>query len=318
MPVILPGTADRFGVMTRRRRGLLSLTRFVAVAWCVGCTGSGADGTRSGDMFFNKKSNDSTTVHPSVGAALVRASQYPAAPPAQIGLRQTCKRTALDGVPPQATFRGADVPGQTSAAYVVERGGSPPLALVNVRGGNSHIEAWELSSTDKPTFVRQRTMRLDPEQSSWVGYLLSDVACLPENRVLLAVFYYAPQVKQALFVNDIARDTISKIANVAPDPVNRDKFFEAQNVAPEATIVLYYTGSTRTSPEVYYNAFNHLVLFDARHPDGLEVLKLAAADGAIERWHVADKTLWLQAADKRDPRRTTQFVWSLDLSKVLP
>jgi hypothetical protein len=301
------------------RRGLLWPACVAVLVWCVGCSGS--DGNRTDDMglFSSRKTNDSTTVNPMVGAQLARASQFPAAASVPPALGMSCNQFAVDGVPPNATFRTDGTPGQATTAYLVSGAGNPPLAFVSVGGADLNVEIWELSPGDERKFVRKRDLRLDPEQDKWVGFLLADVACLPQNRVLLAVAYFAPHVKHALFVYDIARNAVRKVADIAPDPRVRDKFFEAQTIAPEAAMVLYYTGATRVGPEVYYNANNHLLLFDARHADGLEVLRLAAADGSVERWHVSDKTLWLQATDKRDPRRaTTQFVWSLDLSKVLP
>jgi len=273
---------------------------------------------------FKKKPADVSSVHPSVGTALTRATQFPGNVPAPPLLAATCRKVALSGIPPQASVVADAVPGQTTTAFIVEQAGAAPLAIANVNNPTGRVEIWELEAATL-RFVRQKARRMDPEQDSWVTWLLSDVACLPGKRVLVGLAYYAPQVKQALFIYDVAADAFTRFANVVPDIDDRRQFFATLNVASnvtsraaaEASLVLYNTNQVRTGPEKYYNSFNHLVLFTAKHPDGLEILKLAAADGSIRRWAVIDRTLWLQTTDRRDPRQPADFVWSLDLSNVL-
>ena len=264
--------------------------------------------------FFKKKPADVSSVHPTVGATLTRAAAFPnpIEPPA---LPVTCRRAAVEGVPPLAKLVDEHIEGQTSYAYIVSNPGRPTLAAVNVTDKDGVVELWELS--EQLEFVRKRAVRVDPEQSSWITYLFTDAACLPGDRLLLGIYFIAQQVKQALFVYDISNNTFTRLADVARDVDDRERFFTAQPAAANASIVLYNTGQVRTAPEQYYNAFNHLVLFTPQHPTGLEILKLAAADGSVRRWTVIDKTLWLQATDRRDPRKPADFVWSLDLSKVL-
>lgn len=270
--------------------------------------------------FFKDKSaaKSTTTVHADVGALLVRQQAFPAKQPTATSAPAP-KQLALDGVPPQASLLDRSIAGQTTTAYVIEgSAGHPPLALVNISGAQAHIELWELVAGEKPVFARQRAVRLDSAQDSWSAFLLADVASLPSNRLLVAVFYYAPQVKQALFEYDIAADSFTKIANVTPhNTLDQQKFFAAQLVAPETVIVQYYTSSIRLAPEVYYNTPSHLRLFSPRYPQGLEILQLAAADGGIERWTVIDKMLWIQSRDPRERGKPADFVWSLNLEKVL-
>lgn len=271
--------------------------------------------------FFKDKgaAKSVTSVPAEVGAPLVRQQAFSSKPPTA-GAAPAPKRLALDGVPPQASLLEQPIAGQTTTAFLVEGArGHPPLALVNISGAQAHIELWELGTDDKPVFLHKRNVRLDPAQESWNAHLLADVAYLPAGRLLVAVFYYAPQVKQALFLYDIGADSFTRIATVTPyNTIDQEKFFEAQRVAPEAVMVQYFTGSIRLAPEVYYNTPSHLRLFTPQHPQGLDVLQIGAADGGIERWAVIDKTLWIKSRDPRERGRPKDFVWSLNLEKVLP
>jgi hypothetical protein len=270
--------------------------------------------------FFKDKgaAKSETAVHADVGALLVRQQNFPAKQPTSTSAPAP-RQLALDGVPPQASLLDQAIAGQTTTAYLIEASaGHPPLALVNISGAQAHIELWELAAGDKPVFARKRAVRLDSAQDSWSAFLLSDVAHLPGNRLLVAVFYYAPQVKQALFQYDIAANSFTKIANVVPHhTVDQQKFFAAQLVAPETVIVQYYTSSIRLAPEVYYNTPSHLRLFSPRYPQGVEILQLSAADGGIERWTVIDRMLWIHSRDPRERGKPKDFVWSLNLEKVL-
>jgi hypothetical protein len=269
--------------------------------------------------FFKDKdaAKSATRVHADAGAPLVRQDHFSVSQPSVLSAKAP-KQLALNGVPPDAAFLDQPIVGQTTSAYVIEDAAGARLAFVNISGAHARIELWELTVNEKFLFKRKRTVRLDPEQDSWRSFLLADVARLPENRLLLAVFYYAPQVKQALFVYDYATDSYTKIANVVPHTDNRQKFFAAQLVAPDAMIVQYYTNRIRLAPEVYYNTPSHLRLFTPRYPQGVEVLQLSAADGSVKRWAVIDKTLWLEATDSRDARKPKDFIWSLNLEKMLP
>lgn len=257
-----------------------------------------------------------TVVHADVDALLVSHPglpvQWPATPP-----MWAPRRLALDGVPPRAALLDEPVPGQTTTAFIIEGSGHAPLALVNIGGERAHIELWEMGPGEKPPFVRKKALRLDPGQDSWSVFLLSDVAYLPDNRLLLAVYYYAPHVKQGLFMYDIASDSYSKIADVVPHLDDRQKFFEAQLIEQDTVLVQYYTDTIRLAPEVYYNTPSHVRLYTPRYPQGIEILQLSAADGGIDRWTVRDRTLWMQSVDPRERAKPKEFIWSLNLEKVL-
>ena len=316
-----PSSLNSVVRLSRRSRSPLWFACIATFLFCVGCEAQSEDSGNGGMFtFFKDKraAKSATAVHADVGAPLVREASFPGMRPTAASARVP-RQLALDGVPPQGSLLEQPIAGQTTTAYVTDAShGRAPLALVNINVGRPHIEVWELGPGNKLLFVRKKTVRLDPEQDSWSGFLLAGVAYLADSRLLLAVFYYAPHVKQALFVYDSASDSYTKIANVVPHTDDRQKFFEAQLVAPDAIIVQYYTGHIRLAPEVYYNTPSHLRLFAPRYPQGIELLQLSAADGSVERWAVIDKTLWLEARDTRERHKPKEFIWSLNLGKVLP
>jgi hypothetical protein len=269
--------------------------------------------------FFGKKNPAAsvTSIHAEVDAPLVREKAFPETP-SSVAFDPTPKRLALKGVPPQGSLLERPIHGETTTAYIVE--GSPKrarLALVTINVGRPHVELWELGATDEFVFASQRTVRLDPNEDSWAGFLLSGVAALPGERLLLAITYYAPHVKHALFVYDMSSGSCTKLSNVVPDIRNPSTLFEAQRVAPETVMVKYHSDRVRLAPEVYYNVPSHLRLYGPHCPEGLELVRLSAADGSVRRFSVVNDTLWLDAWDIRERGNPQALVWSLNLQKVL-
>ncbi|WP_293371022.1 hypothetical protein [Nevskia sp.] len=292
---------------------------------CTGCEANqsddGKDDKGSGGMFGffrgSKPSRTTTEIAAEVGAVLAAASPFPAhaalPPTGEFG---SCRKLAIDGVPPAAKLLDEPIRGQTAKAYRVDGvTGQPPLVLANIRGDNPRIDMWELGDGDR--FAVQRPLLLEAAQPNWVGFLMRDLACLPQRRLLLSVSYTEPEPREALYVYDIAGETFTKLGRVAPDPRYLHHFFEVQPIAADSAITLYFSDVRRLGPERYVNQYNHLRLHSPRFPQGLALLKLGLDDGNIERWTIVDKTLWLDTVDARDPRQPKRFTWSLDLSKVL-
>lgn len=312
---------------SRNGRCLRGLASVVMLLLCAGCgeqsEKTGGDGMFSSFVFKNKNAEGASTVAPDVGAPLVREASLPATVPAPIGARRP-RELAFDGVPPRGKLLDQAIAGQTTTAFVVDRGGQAPVALVNINNPQQSLplqsfEVWELSSVDKPDFVRKRTAKLDPAQDSWSGFSLVDAAYLPGDQLLLAVYFFAPHVKQGLFLYDMANDSYSMIDRVWPYPTfDQRQLFEAQIVAPDAVMIQYYSNATRLGPDVYYNAPGHLRLYTIGTPKGIEVLRLSPADGSINAWGVIDGKLWIEAKDTRPRKGPKEFIWSLSLEKVLP
>jgi len=306
-----------------RFRSLLRLGAFALFSLCcIGCDANQNDNAGSPSLFslFGSKKNTKTVtkVHPDVGAVLVREPAFPSSiptPPAENN--GTCTADAVEGRPPDAHFVKTFIDGQNAAAWKVEgMSGQPPLAVVNV-SKDFKFEIWELGPDGRQTFVRRRNAMLDPAQASWVGFYASGVSCLPGKQLLISAKVYAPSVKSFLYRYDVAQDRFTTISPIERHVRDLDKYFETLVVSPDTKLVLYYTDNVRLAPEIYTNAQQHLLLFSPRHPQGLEVLNIGNDDGSVVRWAVVGKTLWLDTLDSRKRDEPVQFVWSLDLSKVL-
>jgi hypothetical protein len=279
-------------------------------------------------MFFFKKKKPEvpTQVEPAVGGSLVKQQSWPSTQPAPIEPAVTCREYALDGTPPQASFREGPIFGQDQFVYVTQGStDNPPLALVNTARS---VEIWELSRDPKPEFLRKRNVQFDPKQGSWLNMGLQEIACLPKDRLLLHVSH---SDGFALYVYDIAANSCKILSAVQTLSVVPEKLFQSAQtfinstfkmfdlllVDPHQMLVLYNTGSLRVSAEVYYGAPSYIYAFTPRHPDGVKVLQLGANEGIVDRWMTLDKTLWLSTQDYRDPKQRKSFAFSLDLHNVL-
>jgi hypothetical protein len=73
----------------------------------------------------------------------------------------------------------------------------------------------------------------------------------------------------------------------------------------------YHTEAIRIGADNYAYEKDHILLFSPQHLDGLEIVRLAVADGNVRSWGILGKTLWLQTAVRR--KKLRMFIWSLDL-----
>lgn len=270
-------------------------------------------------LFRGSKPSRSTTteVAAEADAVLVAATSFPATTPVPPkGEFGRCREIEIDGKPPAAKLLDEPIRGQTTTAYRIDgESGQPPLVLANIGDAHPRIELWELGQGNR--FAAQRPILLEAAQQTWFGFLLQDAACLPQQRLLLAVFYNEPEPRDALYVYDIVGKTFTKLGRTNPDPQHLQRFFEVRAITNDSAIALYFSDVRRLGPERYLNQYNHLRLYSPRYPNGLALLKLGLDDGNIERWTIVGKTLWLDTIDARDVRQLKRFTWSLDLSKVL-
>jgi hypothetical protein len=307
--------------------------RWLRVAACViaacvaACSGS-SDQTESEGMFFFKKKKPEapTLVEPAVGSSLVRQQSWPDARPAPVKAAAICWEYALDGTPPQASFRKGPIFGQDRFVYVTQGSAdNPPLALVNMP---QRVEIWELSRDATPVFLRKRNLQFDPRQADWLNMHISEIACLPKDRLLL---HMAHSDGYTLYVYNVAANSCQKLSDVqslgvTPENLlqNEETFinsvykaFDLLLVDPHQMLVLFNTGSLRVAADLYYGAPSHIYAFTPRNPDGVKVLQLGAEDGIVGRWMTLDKTMWLSTQDFRDPKHRKSFAFSLDLHNVL-
>lgn len=287
-----------------------------------------SDESETGAMFFFKKNkSDETSVGPAVGAQLVKQAAFPEVPALPVKPAVMATTRIVKGVPPQIAFVNEQVPGETDIGFVVEGTAQrPPLALVNVQ---YRFEIWELEDAAKPVFARKRDVQIDPKQEDWVDFSILEIACLPNEHLLLAVEHHTP-VRFGLYIYDIAANSCSKLSDVTTLGItpptlfqsidtfvaSQFKLFSLLVVSPEEMLVLFYTGRQRLAADVYYSTPGHIYAFSSAHPQGVPVLQLSAADGVVERWQTNDNTLWLATQDFRDRKQPKSYVMSLDIRKL--
>ncbi|HTU60918.1 MAG TPA: hypothetical protein VMF89_20840 [Polyangiales bacterium] len=279
-------------------------------------------------MFFFKKKKPEvpTLVEPTVGSSLARQQSWPNVMPAPVKPAALCWQYALDGTPPQASFREGPIVGQDRFVYVTQGSAdNPPLALVNMP---QRVEIWELSRDATPAFLRKRSVQFDPKQDDWINMHLTEIACLPKDRLLLQMGHSGGTT---LHIYDVAANSCTTLSapqtlSIVPEKQFQSaqtfidstyKMFDLLLVEPQQMLVLFNTGRLRVSADVYYGAPSFIYAFTPRHPDGVKVMQLGADDGIVDRWMTLDKTLWLSTQDFRDPKQRKSSTFSLDLHTVL-
>jgi hypothetical protein len=268
-------------------------------------------------LFGSKKVT--SIVAPEVGAVLQRQTALPSKmPPAPVSNVPACELAHIRGELPAPQWVADEVIGETRRVFrIPAAAGNPPLAILAGSEAKKQVQVWELSNDKVPRFVKQRQASLDPEQSTWVMSWPVAVSCLPAHQLALAVGFHAPRKRDGLFTYNPGSNQFRRISLIEPERSNGPPFtpFEILAASPDATLVLYHTDGIRISADNFAYQFDHVLLFSSRFPNGLEVLKLAVDDGNVWAWAMAGKTLWLQSRDKR--KKTQDFIWSLDLGKVL-
>jgi hypothetical protein len=267
----------------------------------------------------NKGRKTGTVVSPEVGNPLQPEPRIPAELPRPADPSfPLCQVKYLRGEPPAAEWAREEVHGETRRVFLIPApAGQPALAVLASSGKPKRVQIWEVSTEPALRFVKQRPVALDPLQESWVLAYPEAVSCLPVNRVAIAVGYHEPTKKLALYLYTPASNQFRRIDLIEPDRAGPPPFtpFEILAVSPNAALVLYHTEAIRLGPDDFVFQHDHVVLFSASRPDGLEILKLSIDDGNIRAWAVDGKRLWLKTSDPRKP--PGDYVWSLDLSKVL-
>jgi hypothetical protein len=266
--------------------------------------------------FFTKNKAVATVVHASLDAKLTKLSSYPSNPYSPERHNQNCIKAKVQGVPPTAlTIEDGFI--ETSQTAFVWNSASPPVALINNQE-NARFDVWELESMSSLRPVKKvSTNELSSQSKNWIHYSVVDVACLPEQRLLVAVNYYDPRSKVALYLYDTSNQSFNIFSEAETHAQDLDKYFEQKDLNSNETIIIYYSETKRKSAEIYHNYFNNIVLFSDKHPLGIEILKLGIDDGNVEDWQVIDKKLILHSVDNRDHKDPKSYFWSLDLSKVL-
>ena len=270
-------------------------------------------------LFGKKTAQSATSVAAEVGAPLQRQQALPAPlPPAPVSSFPACQQAHLRGNPPAAQWVAEAVAGETRYVFLIPgAGGRAPLAVLDSADAKKHVQVWELSRENPARFLKQRQIALDPAQASWTLAYPVAVACLPAGRAAIAIGYHDPRKQEALYVYDAAANQFARVDVIEPERSMPPPFtsFEVLAASADATLVLYHTGAIRLGADNFAYQTDHIRLFSARYPQGLEIVKLDQGDGNVRAWAMKGTTLWLQSEDKR--KKSLSFIWSLDISKVL-
>ena len=198
--------------------------------------------------------------------------------------------------------------------------GQPSLLLLNRRDNGLRLELWELAEGLGLQALRQRNAAIDADQARWASHRAQDVRCLPQQQVLVSLYYARPSARHGLYVYDRRDNRFQRLSErIEADPYGGlpQRYVDVLAAGPEAALVLFHTDADRLAAEVYVNRHDHLVLFSRRHPKGLALLTLGVDKGNVRRWAMQGSVLHLETTDPREAKRPLNFNWSLDLASVL-
>ena len=267
-------------------------------------------------LFGKKSPTAPSKIHASVSTQLQEAPEFPDLAPRAPAA--TCRQVGVEGDPSNLRLSGNPQIGEDDIGYLVDALSSHPALLLLNQEDTFSFEVWTLDGGQPPRPTgRLQTGKLHSQQQDWAGFSLLDVGCLTGGRLVLAVEYFTPQPSRGLFLFDPSAATFDWIGEADRHIGDVDRYFETRWLDDKHAFLLYYSGRTREAPKIYYNRYNHILLFSPDHPKGLEILSLGIDTGNVREWAVSEGTLFLRTQDVRsgskDPRRN----WSLALKSLL-
>ncbi len=318
-PILLTGGVRNMKQQPGARRWGLAMVCLALLAFGSNSFAQKGDSGMFGWFGSKKSAQGASTVAKETGSSLQRQTALPAKLPAATASSfPPCTVAHLRGNLPDAQWVAEEVTGETRRVFRIPAGaGTPPLAILASLDAKKQVQVWELSNDKVPRFVKQRSVNLDPEQASWSMAYPVAATCLPGQQVALAVGFHNPRKRDALYIYHGVNNQFRRLDLIEPERSNGPPFtpFETLAASPDAMLLLYHTGAIRISADNFAYELDHVVLFSPKHPQGLEVLRLATDDGNVQAWAMQGTTLWLQTRDKR--KKAQDFIWSLDLNKVL-
>lgn len=254
-----------------------------------------------------------SSVNPQLGAALKRETAMPADLPAPTAPAQLPWRR-VDGSPPGGAVSRTLSTDPTENRAAVRDG----IAVVNRTGDEHRATLWQVDAGDPARFLRPLNSAFEPDMSRWVTSHAPRVLPLPAGRLLVQLSYHRPQATEGLYLYDPATDRLTSLGRIEPGWGEGTPFSYVKHLAlsPDAVLVIHHTDQERLAAERYVTHHDHLVLYSTRYPDGLPIATVGIDDGKVVGWGLAGRTLWLRTADFR-VRPAREFVWSLDLARVL-
>lgn len=268
--------------------------------------------------FFGKSSKSNTQsieIDNRIGSELKPETGLPQAQPYP-NTAMHCQTMRYTGTPPHGSFEADNTVDVPEKAFLIT--GLPDnkgLALIN-NPEQHRFDVWSLKS---PARLDQalKPGKIHPDQDKWLSYQLLDAACLPNNKILLAIAYHTPRPTHALLIFDPIQAEFGYLGTIEANAQDREKYFEYKPVSAATGLALFYTDTKRESAEIYHNYQNHFLLFNSEFHNGLEILKLGIDVGNVKNWLVVNNTLFMETFDSRGHQEPRRGFWSLDLSKII-
>lgn len=319
-PTVVAPRTDGRNTSSRRPARIIGKL-MLACLMLAGCQPDMAGSTGSDGMFGLFKAKIErlpSSVSPRLHAQLKRQASFPAVPVAR--RYPGCSSARVIGIPPAARFVADDYTGTVQDAFRVAGSARlPPLAIVNIGAATHRPQFWRLVSDADATFAEQLHVQLDPSEKGWITAGIEGVGCLPGSLLALGLGWSDGRSFQSIALYDRAANklrTLSQAAYAAVSGATND-LLDTREAGSDTALLLYHTDDLRLRAEIHARKYDHVMLFSARYPQGLEVLTLGLDDGNVVEWNVIGGTLWLHAQDRRDRQRPKEYFWSLDLTSVL-
>ncbi len=279
-------------------------------------------------FFAKKRTPAPTTVHPDLGVQLIKEAGFPDTQQSSYNEDSTmrCQKVRVEG---KQVLLDYDTEGMHvgNTGYLIEgKDIQNPLIFIrnsdNAQEKDIYFELWSVE-THKNYILKNRLtfeqFHPAPNPKTFTAIKVIDIACLPDRQLLVAIAYRNPVSKIALYRFDIDKLSFALISDMVSHN-RQSEHFELKQLDSENALVLFYSGRTRQAAELYFNYFNHIILFAPAYPEGIEILKLGIDIGNVKEWIVVDKRLVLKTRDGRDSTRDKEAIigyWSLDLSHLL-
>ena len=192
-----------------------------------------------------------TIVHASLDVKLTKLTSYPESSVLAEHIIASCTKVKIQGAPPFALSK-EDGYIETSQSAFLWDSASMPLALINNQE-ESRFDVWELESINSLKPVRKvSTNPLSSLSKNWISYSVVDVACVPEQRLLVAVNYYDPRPKIALYLYDTSNQNFRPFSEADKNALDLDKYFEQKDLNSGESIIIYYSQTKRKSAMLWF------------------------------------------------------------------
>ncbi len=279
--------------------------------------------------FFTKKRPPApTTVHPALEAELIKEDSLPDTQQSFSSEAPYlhCRKVRVGGNQVYLNYDPETMDAPNHGHLVEGKDIQNPFLFVNNSElgpeKNVWFELWTVETGKDYTLKNKlefAQFEPAPNPENFYGIKVMGVGCLPNRQLLVVIGYWKPGAAFALYRFDIDRLSFTFIHDLISSN-KQAQYFEQIHLDSENVLVLYYSDSRCQASELYFNYYNHILLFTPAHPEGIEILKLGIDIGNVKKWGLIYKKLFIETRDARDSIRDKKArigYWSLDLSQWL-